>query len=188
MGLVGEGAIVTSVLPDVFPTIDLEDLQADAWRLSGWRTCMGFESRTPGAGLTAEIPLENITTTGVIAVVEKIMISTAVVSVINMGFNTAGSVLAGTSNNFKSFRDRREPVSPPIPVLSVTQGDAIGFSNTSQVRVIANVPLILEPKTGIAVLSPGSLFMVQNGTADALINVTYWWRERAIDPSERFQS
>ena len=184
MNLVGEGALVTGVLPDVFPVIDVEDLQPDGWRLADWRLAMGFDFRQPAAGLTAEIPLENITTTGTLAVLEKVVVSTLVDSQINWGYNTAGSVLAGNANNFKSFRDRREPVSPPLPVLSVTNGDAIGFSITGRANILARVPFELESPDGLTVLQPGSLFMVQNGTVDARLEVTYFWRERAIDPAE----
>ena len=185
MGLVGEGAIVTSVLPDVFPVIDMEAMQPDGWRLAGWRTCAGNESRIPGAGLTPEVALENITTTGTLAVVEQIFVTASIDANIQIGMNTAGSVLAGVSNGFKTFRDRREPVSPPVPILSVTEGDAIptGF-RFFRALVLARSPMIYEPPAGMAVLSPGSMIIVQSVTADAILHVNYSWRERAIEPSE----
>ena len=184
MNLVGSGSIVTGVLPDVFPVIDVEDLQTDAWRLADWRICMGFGTRDPAAGLTAEIALENITTTGSLAVVEQIIITTEAISTVGFGVNTAGSALAGVPTDLTSFRDRREPVSPPLPILEVTTGDAIAASIVGRWIQLADDPFTFTVPTGVGVLQPGSLFLIQATTPDVKLHVTYFWRERPIDPAE----
>jgi len=185
MGLVGEGAIVTSVLPDVFPVINVEDMQTDGWRLAGWRRCMGTENRTPAGGLTAEVALENITTTGTLAVIEEIIITTDAVALINIAVNTAGSILTGTSNGFRSFTDLRPRFNPPLPTLSVTAGDAIPLgTRVFQHHFLARTPFHLKPDKGVGVLGPGSMFLVACLTADVGLAATFIWRERAIEPAE----
>jgi len=185
MGLVGEGAIVTSVLSDVFPVIDVENMQTDGWRLAGWRTAIGGESPAPGGGLNAAVALENITTTGTIAVIEQVIIATGGNSTIQLAVNTAGSALAGVSSGFRSFRDLRPPFNPPLPTLSVTESDTLPAGTRVGRFVLAiRTPFIWEPPKGLGVLGPGSMFIVDCITADTTLHVTFLWRERAIEPSE----
>ena len=184
MGLVGEGAIITSVLPDVFPVIDVEDMQTDGWKLSGWDLCQGFEIHTPGAGLTADIALENLPTSGILAVIEQVIVSTSAASPITWGFNTAGAVLAGATNGLKTRRDRRVSAAGDLPFLSVTEADSIPFSNAGRTFNQSQTPFIYEPPKGVAVLPPGQIMVFHAVTADVQLAVTYLWRERAIEPSE----
>ncbi len=72
MALVGEGAIVTNVLPDVFPTLELEDLPGELYKLAGWDIAVGAESLSPGAINRATIGLENPVGSGKIAVLTRL--------------------------------------------------------------------------------------------------------------------
>jgi len=182
MGLVGEGSIVTSVLPDVFPVIDVEDMQTDGWVLAGWNLCFGFESILD-AVLSVEVALENLVGSNMLVVIEKIDVSSTGNSLMAFGTNTAGTVLTGTSNNFHQTRDTRVP-GTRRPVTTVTEGTAIPFSPFGRIRCPANQAVQIEAPKGVYVLAPGQMFVVQNTQANVQTDVTYWWRERLIEPSE----
>jgi len=187
MALVGEGAIVTSVLPDVFPTIDVEDLQPDGWKLSGWDLCVGFDARVPGAGLMARFALENIVGTNVIAVLERIDIAVGADAFVTIETNSAGTVLTGTDNGTRRIRDFR-PNTDGLPILAVTSNDTIPGSPVSQFKILADTTHTVELDNSIAVIAPASMIVVRIGTANVRGDVTFWWRERPMDPAEALGS
>jgi len=186
MGLVGEGAIVTSVLPDVFPVIDVEDMQTDGWLLGQWKLCVGHDTITD-ALLSVEVALENLAGSNMLVVIEQIDLAVSSSSLYLYGVNTAGTVDVGTDNGLRRIRDMRAPVTASaLPTTHVTQGTAIPFSTIGRGRLLGNTTLHLKPPKGVAVLPPGSIFVMQNSTTNAATDVTYWWRERPIEPSEQF--
>ncbi len=181
-GVVGEGAIVTGTLPDVFPVLELESLETDSWLDAGWKLAFGFESDID-ALLTVEIALENLVGSQMLVVVEQIMVSANGATQINFGTNAAGTVLTGSSNNFHTMRDSRVS-GTRRPVTTVTSGTAIPFSAFGRFRMLANTQTLISPPKGFGVLAPGNMFVVQSAVVNLTMDVTYFWRERLIEPSE----
>jgi len=181
MGLVGEGALVTGVLPDVFPTIDVEDLQTDGWAIEGWLPAEGFESQVAAAAMRSQVHLNNLPTSGKMCVVEEIWVSTNVASVMSTGFSAITAII-GTTTNLRAFRDRR--IQALRPTLVVSENLAAGFVGSTIFRVLPNTVMVITPPKGVAVLPPGFAMTVSNGTVNVALDCTYFWRERPVETSE----
>lgn len=181
-GIVGEGSIVTGTLPDVFPVLELENLETDSWLDAGWKLCFGFEEIID-ALLNVEIALENLVGSNMLVIVESIEISVSGDTPIEYGTNAAGTVLAGSSNDFSTMRDSRA-TGTRRPVTQVSEGTAIPFSPFGRFRMLGGTREILAPPKGFGVLAPGNMFVVRCSTANITTAVTYFWRERLIEPSE----
>lgn len=182
MNLVGEGALVTGVLPDVFPTIEVEDLQTDGWGVAGWRPAMGGSDITGAVGENPIIQILNPNGSGQIAVIEWAMFGTNTTGTI--GFNIHDAVLT-TAEVSMRWRDRRFPTLQ-FPVVQIREVSQVGVPIVApmNVRLAANVPLIFEPPKGFMVLAPGTGFALQHVTTASRLTAQFFWRERPADPAE----
>jgi len=182
MNLVGEGALVTGVLPDVFPTIDVEDLQTDGWGVAGWRPAMGGSDIQAAAAEFPVIQISNPAASGAIVVVEQIIVSAGITGVI--GFNVHDALLA-TAEVSMRWRDRRFPtLSRPVTVIREDSVAGIPIVSPMSVLVLASSPLVLAPPKGIWVLVPGTAMAFQHQTSQSRLAVNFFWRERPVDPAE----
>ena len=181
--IVGEGAIVTGVLPDVFPTIDVEDLQTDGWGVAGWRIAFGGAAVAGAAGEKPHIQILNPTGSGVITVVEQVMWSTATTGVLS--YNIHDTVLT-TLQVGQRWRDRRFPTLNR-PVTQVRSQSIVGAPIVSAftLNIAANDPQIWAPPKGFMVLAPGTGFAMNHGTDATILRAQFYWRERAIEPAEQ---
>ena len=180
--VVGEGAIVTGVLPDVFPTIDVEDLQTDGWGVAGWRPAMGGGLLTAAAGQRPHVQIHNPAGSGVMTVVEGVFISTNANSRID--FNIHDAVLT-TLQVSGRWRDRRFPTLN-FPVTQVRSQSIVGSPIVSVMSqfVVANQSVQWLPPKGVIVLIAGTGLAFSNVNAATQLSVNFFWRERAIEPAE----
>lgn len=186
MNLVGEGALVTGVLEDVFPVLQLEDLQPDAWKWAGWNITAGTAFQGAVVGEQARISLDNPPDSGKVGVITKILVNSSTAS------NAVGSVAevalrAGTNQG----RNRDTRFSPfpiaQVPVLTIfRETDALAPTEAAlfAFRLVANTTVQLDVPDGIAVIGPGTQFRMHSTVANATLDVSYFWRERRLDPAE----
>jgi len=182
MGLVGEGALVTGVLPDVFPVIDVENLATDGWALAGWRPAMGGPVITAAAGERPHIQILNPAGSGVITVVEQIMFSTNTTGVVQ--FNIHDAVLA-TADTSGRWRDRRFPTLN-FPVTQVREESIVGtpIVSAQSCRLLANTTVVWDMPRGFAVLVPGTGIAFSHSAAATQLALNFFWRERTLEPAE----
>jgi len=182
MNLVGEGALVTGVLPDVFPVIDVESLETDGWAVAGWRPAMGGGLLTAAAGQRPHVQIHNPTGSGVITVVEDVFISTNSNSRID--FNIHDAVLT-TLQVSGRWRDRRFPTLN-FPVTQVRSQSIIGSPIVSVMSqfIVGNQSIQWLPPKGVIVLVEGTGLAFSNVNAATQLSVNFFWRERSADTAE----
>jgi len=184
MGLVGEGAIVTGVLPDVFPTLELEDVPGELYKLANWDIAVGSESLSPGAAARATIGLENPVDSGKIAVLTRLRFQPDLLMAVTVGWLAIPSGLV--VNGVNRLRDGRQASFPNAqPVCFV------GSNNTSPINAAWD-NFLYQPEEfggvfdnkGHVVLTPGTAFACRGGTNNVLLRCAIEWRERPVDSSE----
>lgn len=190
MNIVGEGGIVTGVLEDVFPIIDLERQTPEARRYSGWDLGVSGSTLSSLAGLTSRVYLSNPPASNKLAVVTKVTIHTSSTQSVFGGLGS--EPLTDTGNFMAQFRDTRNPtpVSSLItrmPVLFSTEISSAGATPADGIRLVTQANTILkleDPEDGLAVLAPGTDLHFRSGTPGTALTVTFWWRERDAEPAE----
>lgn len=184
MGLVGEGAIVTGVLPDVFPTIELEDVQAEIYKLATWDLAIGAETLAPGAANRATIGIENPTGSGKVAVVTRVTFqSAAAQNVVTGWIGIPSGLVVNAVNRLRDGRQASFPNAGPVCF--------VGSNNTSPINAAwsnfayaANEFREWYDLKGVAVLTPGTAWGVRGGTNNITVRLAIEWRERPVDSSE----
>ncbi len=180
--IVGESAIVTGVLPDVFPVIDVEKLATDGWALAGWRPAMGGGIITASAGNNAKVQFTNPAGSGSIAVIETVQVSNNFSG--GVGYNIHDALLSVLAVSDR-WRDRRF-ATLNRPVCKVRVEDSLGLPIVApmSIRLLANTTYDWMPPQGFMTLIPGSAVAFQAITVATQLNVNFWWRERPIEPAE----
>ncbi len=183
MNLVGEGALVTGVLEDVFPIVDLENLQPDSWRWAGWNLCAGTATRLSAAGQRPRAALNNPAGSGIMAVVTKMYVHVNTTQNFQLRF---GPIVIPTPTGTEAFRDTRTPgqLLPVCTIADDTGTAALGGTLIARLRAAANELNPYEVPDGICVLAPGQSFIMEGQTNATLIEPSLSWRERRLDPAE----
>ncbi len=148
MGLVGEGAIVTGVLPDVFPVMELENERIELLALAQWTVGLEMVDFTSGVGLRSRAQCFNPATSQKLVVVEQITFSTAVASEIRWGMATAA---IATFQDFFTARDSR--LGDLTAEMRLEDGGAAAPAEGQIFLPIGGI-FTLSPPGGVAVLFP----------------------------------
>jgi len=182
MNLVGEGAIVTGVLEDVFPVIDVENLATDGWAVAGWRPAWGGANIAGAAGERAHVQIHNPVGSGVIAVVESVMLSSPTNT--SLDFNIHDAVLTTLFVSGR-WRDRRFPTLN-FPVVQVRGQSIVGTPIVAamRLRLQSNTTMIWDPPQGDLVLVEGTGVAFAHATLTGELSGVFFWRERPAEPAE----
>lgn len=179
--IVAGGSQVNDTLNELFPVIDVERVPGELLILGGTRLCIGASNLLGDAGETAKIQLFNPVNSGHLITVTTV-IATGTVNM-TMRWATTTPQLA-TSAGTQLFRERRLAVTD-LPVGQIRQDSTVGFVDANGATpILASVPLILEDSNGVAILPPGSGLTFGNNLVATTIFVTFYWRERNIEPAE----
>lgn len=193
MNLVGEGSIVTGVLEDVFPVFDVEHLQPDAWRWSGWRLAAAANTRTAIAGETVRMFLDNPPGSNTVGVLTNLWIHGGGQ---NQGLRIGPRPLpvdrasigpAGVRDTRLGVEDPTTGLPSPIPVLHTFDESSAAPTGAQEVLrpfVTSNSTLQLEAQDGLFVIGPGTSIMVRTTTVLSNLQVSWLWRERQMEPAE----
>jgi len=179
-GIIGPGSKVGSVVTDLFPMLDVERVPGELLALGGTRICFGGTSQAAFAGLTDQAQLFNPADSGTIITVTRLDITTSNTQKIAMGIVSA--VLTPVAN--EQFRDSRLFGPLPVGAFSIATAAAGDPINQWASQVLANGTQAIEPKNGIAVLTPGFGLQVTTITQQTTLNIGWWWRERPAEQSE----
>jgi len=173
--------MVNDALTELFPMLDVENLNAELGLLSSWR--LGFSS-TSQLALAANLnhsQIFNPANSGVIVVLERVDLLSGITQEIRYALATAG--LTSTFAN-RALRDTREGIltAPLAQIREVQQSGGIplfGFTH-----VLSNNTFTLEEKKGLFILGPGTGLTFATTTVNTNFKVNYLWRERVAEASE----
>jgi len=182
--IVGRGAIVTTLLEDVFPTIDLSNPAPEFRALGG--EFLAFGQGTRASAEFNAITLHNPVGSGVICIVDEVIINNSGIDV-HMGIN---QIALGSVGVNKQFRDTRisGPTGLLVPVVQILSGnDIAGDIFPDTIRQVDTVPInfrLDQPSVSVAILTPGFTLGVESAIANTTLRANFLWRERSVDPSE----
>lgn len=177
-----EGAPAPSLSSDIVPTIQLEGDRPEYAFLGGVRLCAGFVGvAAGGAGNRSVALLRNPATSGVIVVVEAIVLHSTVAS---KTFVIRNAVTGGVTATGSRVRDSRWGTMVPAALVQSTNGAAatgniVGFwpgqSNGTATSGRIDVPFVITPNESLA---------IEPGVDNEGVSAGFFWRERAVEPSE----
>jgi len=180
-GVIGPGAKVAEVLPELFPVIDVERVPGELLVLGATRICTGSENEGPTVGLLSRVQLFNPADSGFLVTISSMTFASTTGE--NIRWNIETAAIGGLSTN-KAFRDGRL-TGTTRPVAEV-RSDATGAATVRswQTQIASSRPITLTDENGVAVLAPGTGLTVQGGTNNANLFVSFLWRERVALEAE----
>lgn len=182
-----EGAPAPSLAPDVFSMLALE-VDRPEWKfLAGERLCCASKYLAAGgAGQYTSFILWNPAGSGILAVVTRIFnhlgaAATYVVRANATEPSGAGYASAASYRGLRDFRYAPSPTAKPTCLLYYqTTASPAGINVLGQWRIgaggeIRDIDVVLPPGTGLS---------CENSTVNTEASVGFFWRERALEPSE----
>ena len=179
--LKGPGSKVSEVLTELFPTFDVEHLPPELYILMQTDICFGGANLLGAAAERAGIQLFNPVDSSKILTLTSLIVSSSIDQQISWGVSN-GPLFGGVGT--ETFRDTRKGITARPTGQMRTESQLSIIGNTGQIRVLANDPLYLNDPDGLAVLEGGIGFDVGSTTVATTIHVTFYWRERVLEPSE----
>lgn len=182
-GSIGPGSRVGTSISDLFPVLDVESVPGELLLLGGTRISHGTVNVTGSAGEFPNAILANPADAGQLITITQVSVQARV-----NNQNITATIEAGATGaiqNTQRFRDSRllSLVSfPSGQIRSVSNpvlpGSEIGFG------VIANNTVFFSDPNSLAVLAPGTQYVVASLLSASTITVSFWWREREAELSE----
>jgi len=180
-GLIGPGSKVNNTIGDLFPMLDVENLPAELYLLSGTRLAVGGVAQVGAAGEVARIQLFNPADSGLIVTLTSAVITTSATERVRFVQTiTPESTLSAVQR----FRDTR------LGTLTLPTGqvrsasDAAVFAGTAEWVQPASIPFVLTDPNGLIVLAPGTGITFTAVTLATTLRAFFYWRERVAEASE----
>ena len=182
-GSIGPGSRVGTSISDLFPVLDVESVPGELLLLSGTRICHGSAGATGAGGEVPNVILANPVDSGLLITLTQVSVA-ALVNTQRIRIAIEGAI-SGAAQNTQRFRDSRL-----LSLVSFPTGQIRTFSNPSVPA--QDIDFIMKPDTtdfvsdpnGLAVLAPGTQYLVASLLVTGTIVVTFWWRERTAELSE----
>jgi len=181
-GIIGPGAKVAEVIPELFPMIDLENVPPELLLLGGTQVCYGGGTVGVVAAQFSRASITNPLASGKIVTVDSMILGSSTGNT-TMVWGRDNAVLAGAIDT-QVFADTRNPATN-FPVAEIKSDTSVtGSTASAHAKITGSNPLIIEPKHGVMILAPGETLMVRNLATNALLTFTFFWRERVALSSE----
>jgi len=177
---VGFGSKVGEALEDLFPTLDVEQAPMELLRASGWKFGSGRVIRVAAAGTENAIQLFNPVGSGQLIVLTHLMVSVGAATDITYGPTFVALTDASVAG---SERDTRAGAISPTVGLLQRQDDGVA-SAFGLFRGSTTIPQILDDQNGLAVLAPGTGWIIHAAALAQTIRSSWMWRERVAEPEE----
>lgn len=180
-GIIGPGSKVGEVITELFPMLDVENLPAELYLLSGTQLAFGGGA-IAGIGLQSPTAqLFNPAGSNVLVSITGFNLATDFNTLVRWGITTTP---IGTAIGTEIIRDSRK-FPPDFPVADVRQVTAVALaSGTNQTRILASTDFNFSPRNGVAVLAPGTGLEIGVSDVGASLNYSFYWRERVAEESE----
>ncbi len=179
--IVSPGSMVNDALNELFPMIDVENLNAELALLTGWR--LGFSSTAQNALAANQnlVQLFNPADSSLLVVLERADFRNSVSQIIEYGLATA-ALTNFTAN--QAMRDTREGIlTSPVAQLREVQQVA-SIAAFGQFLLQADVTFTMEEKAGLFVLAPGTGITFSTTVVNTTSLIQFLWRERLAEPAE----
>ncbi len=179
--IVSPGSMVGDALNELFPTIEVETLNAELSLLLSWRLGFASQNKLAVAANLNHIQLFNPVGSSHIVVIERIDIRVDADQFVNYALSNL-ALTNNTSNH--ALRDTREGILPlPIAQLrDVTQ--VAGIASFGLTFVQTNIIQTLQDKRGLFVLAPGTGVTFATTALNTGLMCSLLWRERVAEPAE----
>lgn len=180
--IVGPGSKVTEALPELFPTLDVENVPGELLILMGTNLSVGGGAITSAGSDKPKAQVFNPAGSGVIATVTRVDFSSDGNTTVRAGFSFS---TFGAAITTQLFTDRRQGGATQRPTCAIRTGvSTVLAAGTIQTRVQADVGGWFENENGLCILAPNSGFEIGLAAAAADLTFTFWWRERRFEQSE----
>jgi hypothetical protein len=181
LSMAGIQSPAADLSPEISPVLVLE-IDRPEWKyLGNERFESGNIGVTSGAAAPGYTRLLNPTGSGVLAIIEKILVHTVTAAgaiyVVRMAFGQVARTNVGTAVN----RDTRFRMGSAACTISQDGAAAVGTA-TESASILASEPR--ELSSCPIILGPGGSVDVGTDAFAKNIEVSYHWRERAIEPFE----
>jgi len=179
-GIIGPGSKVGSVVTDLFPMIDVENVPAELYALMGTKMGWGGANQAAFAGLVNRVQLFNPAGSGLLVTVTRMDITSAT------GQNIAMGLVDTELTNVPSeqLRDGRQFASP-LPAAQLRIDTIAGAAPLNwRSQLLGGRPFTILDKQGIAVLSPGTGLQLSAIAQNTNLITGWMWRERPAEQSE----
>lgn len=180
-GIVGPGSKVAEALSELFPIIDVENLPAELYLLSGTAIGFGGSSSGPVAAEFSSVQLFNPVDSGKLVTVTQFQASPGATSVIRMATEAASR---GTAVPAERFADTRLGVTALTTAQLFFASNVAETPNVGRFLSLGAENVTIQDPRGLIVLAPGTGFTLGNETANLNLMVSFWWRERVAEQSE----
>ena len=180
-GLIGAGSMVNDALTELFPTIDVETLNAELALPLNWRLGFAGILSPASVGNVNHVQLFNPADSGAIVVLERVDLRADLDMVIEYALATTG--LTNLTANH-ALRDTREGILVQ-PIAQVRDVQQVG--SLPQFGILfgeANVNTTMHDKRGLFVLAPGTGVTFGTTIGNQTSQVSFQWRERVAERSE----
>jgi len=176
----GGGSILSETLGDVFPMLDLENLTPENQLTAGWFLFQVGGLVTGLVGKVGAIQLLNPVDSGLLVVVDKVVINTLTTRQLQWGMAVAPLPAVINSSN----RDTRTGTTFTGKALLRASQDSTGQLGDVFVGCQANIDRELVTPNGIAVLAPGGTLTFTDSITNVFFRMSFYGRARIAEPSE----
>lgn len=181
-GIIGPGSKVSEALPELFPTLDVENVPGELLILMGTRIAFGGGSVGPTVGQSGSGQLFNPADSGKLITITNVIASSRLnAGPIRWGLTGVAFPLHLAT---QVYRDTREGF-VGLPSGQIRTQDAVALaSGTNQSDLNSRDPLYLNDPNGICVLTEGTGFEIGTASQNAQFFFSISWRERDALSSE----
>lgn len=177
---VGPGSKVGNALEDLFPVLEVENAPIELLRASGWVVGMGQIFATSAVGTTPAHQLFNPPNSSKLVVLTHLSFVATAAVVIRYG----PAFVALTDASIPGAqRDTRDGQIRSTVALLQREDDGVA-STFAMRRLAASVQQEIFDQNGLAVLAPGSGFVLTSATTNVNLGTSWLWRERVAEPEE----
>ena len=179
--MIGPGSKVGTVVSELFPMIDVENVPGELLTLMGTRLGFGGASITASAGNRAKLQLFNPAGSGKLVTMTTVVLSSNTTQTLRYANESA---IRGAAVGTAGFRDTRAPVAEVTSALIAFEDAVTTIPSDSRLAMIADTPFRLTDPNGIVILQPGTGWTVSTETLATSVQVAFFWRERVAEQSE----
>ena len=177
---VGTSSHVSETLSELFPVIDIERVPGELLLLGGTQICIGQTQTVPTAALIPLSSLRNPGGSGALMTITHIRMNSNATQIGQGGPSLNTLPTAGT----QAIRDtRRGPTNVPTGRI-LSDLSLVAGPNFYKFMLNNTMDLVIEDPNGVAVLGPGSSFIVGGSVINTALRVGWMWRERPAEESE----
>ena len=180
-GMIGPGSKVGTVVSELFPMIDVENVPGELLALMGTRLGFGGASITAGAGNRGKLQLFNPAGSGKLVTLTTVVLSSNTTQTFR--FDTEDAI-RGAAVGTAGFRDTRAPAAEVTSAVINFQDDATTIPSAARLAMIADTPFLFTDPNGIVILQPGTGWTVSTETLATSVQATFLWRERVAEQAE----